>query len=123
MGYLPYSPCLTTPTTEKQGQQNHMLHEEFTSFLPPPPPALLRQTVQKKSLNKDSTEYRQRRERNNMAVRKSRDKAKRRIQVTQQRMMQLQEENHRLQKLIGQLSQELNTPEAHPITAPSSTKG
>ncbi|XP_035268788.1 CCAAT/enhancer binding protein (C/EBP) 1 [Anguilla rostrata] len=109
MGYLPYSPCITTPTTGRHGQQNHMLHQEFSSFLPPPPPALLRQPVQKKNVSKDSIEYRLRRERNNMAVRKSRDKAKRRIQVTHQRAMQLQEENHRLQKLIGQLTQELDT--------------
>ncbi|XP_036410826.1 CCAAT/enhancer binding protein (C/EBP) 1 [Megalops cyprinoides] len=107
--YLPYSPCLTTPTTERPGQQSHILHQEFSSFLPPPPPSLLRQPVQKKSVSKDSIEYRLRRERNNIAVRKSRDKAKRRVQVTQQRAIQLQEENRRLQMLIGQLTQELDT--------------
>ncbi|XP_048870532.1 CCAAT/enhancer binding protein (C/EBP) 1 [Brienomyrus brachyistius] len=64
---------------------------------------------QKKSLSKDSIEYRLRRERNNIAVRKSRDKAKRRVQLTQQRAIQLQEENHGLQALITQLTQELDT--------------
>ncbi|KAJ8277527.1 hypothetical protein GJAV_G00076180 [Gymnothorax javanicus] len=109
MGYLPYSPGLSTPAANRQGQHNLLLHQEFNSFLPPPSPAPLRHSMQKKSLSKDSIEYRLRRERNNIAVRKSRDKAKRRIQITQQRAMQLEEENHRLQKLIGQLTQELDT--------------
>ncbi|KAL6029999.1 hypothetical protein STEG23_030854 [Scotinomys teguina] len=39
----------------------------------------------KKAVNKDSLEYRLRAERNNIAVRKSRDKAKRRIMETQQK--------------------------------------
>ncbi|KAI1888998.1 hypothetical protein AGOR_G00174530 [Albula goreensis] len=107
--YLPYSQCLPTSTAERPGQHNPLFHQEFSSFLPPPPPALLRQSMQKKTLSKDSTEYRMRRERNNIAVRKSRDKAKRRVQVTQQRAVQLQEENHRLQILIGQLTQEIDT--------------
>ncbi|KAJ8413249.1 hypothetical protein AAFF_G00092450 [Aldrovandia affinis] len=108
--YLPYSPCINTSNAERPGQQNHMVHhQEFSSFLPPPPPALLRQSVQKKSLSKDSMEYRLRRERNNVAVRKSRDKAKRRVHVTHQRALQLQEENHRLQMVVGQLTQELDT--------------
>ncbi|XP_061095323.1 CCAAT/enhancer binding protein (C/EBP) 1 [Conger conger] len=109
MGYMPYPPCLTGPSAERHGQQTHMLPQEFSSFLPPPPPALLRQSVQKKIPSKDSVEYRMRRERNNMAVRKSRDKAKRRIQITHQRALQLEDDNRRLQKLIGQLTQELDT--------------
>uniref|UniRef100_A0A3Q3B7G5 BZIP domain-containing protein n=1 Tax=Kryptolebias marmoratus TaxID=37003 RepID=A0A3Q3B7G5_KRYMA len=57
----------------------------------------------------DSAEYRLRRERNNIAVRKSRDKARRRVLLTQQRAMQLQEENQKLQLKVRQLSQELDT--------------
>uniref|UniRef100_A0A3Q3WE08 BZIP domain-containing protein n=1 Tax=Mola mola TaxID=94237 RepID=A0A3Q3WE08_MOLML len=66
-------------------------------------------TSQLGSINKDSVEYRLRRERNNIAVRKSRDKARRRILLTQQRAQQLQEENQKLQLRIGQLTQELDT--------------
>ncbi|KPP61159.1 CCAAT/enhancer-binding protein epsilon-like [Scleropages formosus] len=107
--YLPYSPCISGPTSDRQ--RGHVLHQqEFSPFIPPPPPSLLRpSSLQKKSMSKDSTEYRLRRERNNIAVRKSRDKAKRRVQLTQQRAVQLQEENHKLQLLIGQLTQELDT--------------
>ncbi|KAL4616842.1 CCAAT/enhancer-binding protein gamma-like [Arapaima gigas] len=105
--YLPYSPCITATTSERQ--RSHMLHQDFSPFMPPPPPGLLRPSLQKKSVSKDSIEYRLRRERNNIAVRKSRDKAKRRVQLTQQRAVQLQEENHKLQILIGQLTQELDT--------------
>ncbi|XP_023661873.1 CCAAT/enhancer binding protein (C/EBP) 1 [Paramormyrops kingsleyae] len=104
--YLPYSPCLSGAASDRAA---HVLHQEFSPFLPPPPPGLLRQPPQKKSLSKDSMEYRLRRERNNIAVRKSRDKAKRRVQLTQQRAIQLQEENHGLQALITQLTQELDT--------------
>ncbi|XP_061445789.1 CCAAT/enhancer-binding protein epsilon [Rhineura floridana] len=63
----------------------------------------------KKSLNKDSLEYRLRRERNNIAVRKSRDKAKRRVLETQQRMVELLGENERLRSRVEQLMQETET--------------
>lgn len=63
----------------------------------------------KKRLDKDSEEYRQRRERNNLAVRKSRDKAKMRNLETQQKVLELAVENDRLQKRVEQLSRELAT--------------
>ncbi|XP_067389238.1 CCAAT/enhancer-binding protein epsilon isoform X1 [Emydura macquarii macquarii] len=63
----------------------------------------------KKAVNKESLEYRLRRERNNVAVRKSRDKAKRRVLETQQRVLELAAENERLQSRVAQLSQELDT--------------
>ncbi|XP_077171636.1 CCAAT/enhancer-binding protein epsilon [Paroedura picta] len=63
----------------------------------------------KKSVNKDSLEYRLRRERNNIAVRKSRDKAKRRVLETQQRMVELLGENERLRSRVEQLMQETET--------------
>ncbi|XP_062068605.1 CCAAT/enhancer-binding protein epsilon-like [Lepus europaeus] len=53
---------------------------------------------------KDSLEYRLRRERNNIAVRKSRDKAKRRILEIQQYMA----ENEQLRSRVRQLTQELD---------------
>ncbi|KAL1006360.1 hypothetical protein UPYG_G00071340 [Umbra pygmaea] len=107
--YLSYTPCINTASTESASQQSHMLQQEFSSFLLPHPPGALRNPLQKRGLTKDTMEYRMRRERNNIAVRKSRDKARRRIQLTQQRALQLQEENYRLQVLIGQLTQELDT--------------
>lgn len=82
--------------------------KEFSQFLLPPPPSTFRQPGQKRGLSKDSIEYRLRRERNNIAVRKSRDKARRRIQLTQQKALELQEENHRLLLHIEQLSHEVD---------------
>ncbi|KAG5268312.1 hypothetical protein AALO_G00211150 [Alosa alosa] len=113
MAYMA-APACSTSTGDHQSQQNHMGQQDFPSFLlpppPPPPPGLHhRQQVAKKGMNKDSMEYRLRRERNNVAVRKSRDKARRRIQLTQQRALQLQQENQRLQLLIEQLTHELDT--------------
>ncbi|XP_076147375.1 CCAAT/enhancer binding protein (C/EBP) 1 isoform X1 [Alosa pseudoharengus] len=135
MAYMA-APACSTSTGDHQSQQNHMgqqlrlsvasvssddvlpclasFCQDFPSFLlpppPPPPPGLHhRQPVAKKGMNKDSMEYRLRRERNNVAVRKSRDKARRRIQLTQQRALQLQQENQRLQLLIEQLTHELDT--------------
>ncbi|XP_073686748.1 CCAAT/enhancer binding protein (C/EBP) 1 [Garra rufa] len=105
MGFVPYSSCLTSSGTERAPQQNQ---QDFSQFLLPPPASSLRPVGQKRGLSKDSMEYRLRRERNNIAVRKSRDKARRRIQLTQQRALQLQEENHRLQLHIQRLSHEVD---------------
>ncbi|GCB77802.1 CCAAT/enhancer-binding protein gamma [Scyliorhinus torazame] len=58
--------------------------------------------------SKESDEYRQRRERNNMAVRKSRLKSKQKAQDTQQRVNELKEENERLEAKIKLLSKELS---------------
>ncbi|XP_062917354.1 CCAAT/enhancer-binding protein epsilon-like [Mobula hypostoma] len=63
----------------------------------------------KKAVNKDSVEYRLRRERNNIAVRKSRDKAKRRNLETQQKALEFMSENERLRSRVEQLTQELET--------------
>lgn len=61
----------------------------------------------KKSVDRYSMEYRQRRERNNIAVRKSRDKAKKRNIDMQQKLIELSAENDRLHKTIEQLTREL----------------
>ncbi|XP_054479192.1 CCAAT/enhancer binding protein (C/EBP) 1 [Anoplopoma fimbria] len=108
LSYLPYSTsCLNNSSA---GSTNHHqshanTQQDFSSFLLPS----LRTPVNKRSISKDSAEYRLRRERNNVAVRKSRDKARRRIMLTQQRAMQLQEENQKLLMRIGQLTQELDS--------------
>ncbi|XP_030070005.1 CCAAT/enhancer-binding protein delta [Microcaecilia unicolor] len=63
----------------------------------------------KKSLDRCSPEYRQRRERNNIAVRKSRDKAKKRNQDMQQKLLELSSENEKLHKRIEVLSRDLSS--------------
>ncbi|XP_051970407.1 CCAAT/enhancer-binding protein delta-like [Xyrauchen texanus] len=63
----------------------------------------------KKTIDRHSPEYRQRRERNNVAVRKSRDKAKQRNMEMQQKMIELGAENERLYKTIDQLTRELGS--------------
>ncbi|XP_040187332.1 CCAAT/enhancer-binding protein beta [Rana temporaria] len=63
----------------------------------------------KKNMDKHSDEYKVRRERNNIAVRKSRDKAKIRNMETQHKVLELSAENERLQKRVEQLSRELTT--------------
>lgn len=55
-----------------------------------------------------SEEYRLRRERNNMAVKKSRLKSKQKAQDTLQRVNQLKEENERLEAKIKLLTKELS---------------
>ncbi|RWS13173.1 CCAAT/enhancer-binding protein gamma-like protein [Dinothrombium tinctorium] len=58
-------------------------------------------------LDKDSDEYRRRRERNNLAVKKSRNKSKLKTQQTLERVKQLKDENDELQQKIEILSKEL----------------
>uniref|UniRef100_A0A3P8VHE6 CCAAT/enhancer binding protein (C/EBP) 1 n=1 Tax=Cynoglossus semilaevis TaxID=244447 RepID=A0A3P8VHE6_CYNSE len=107
MSYLPYpTNCLGNMSNTHSAELIFVYDlQDFSVFLRP----TLRPPVNKRSISKDSAEYRLRRERNNIAVRKSRDKARRRILLTQQRAMQLQEENQKLQMRIGQLTQELDT--------------
>lgn len=57
---------------------------------------------------KDTAEYFEKRERNNVAVRKSRDKAKQKQEETQQRVQQLTDENENLNKKLDLLTKELN---------------
>lgn len=64
--------------------------------------------MKKNMMDKDSDEYRQRRERNNLAVKKSRMRSKQKAQDTQQRVNELKEENERLEAKIKLLSKELS---------------
>ncbi|XP_063045494.1 CCAAT/enhancer-binding protein alpha [Engraulis encrasicolus] len=63
----------------------------------------------KKNVDKSSMEYRLRRERNNIAVRKSRDKAKMRNVETQHKVLELSTDNDRLRKRVEHLTRELET--------------
>ncbi|KAM9329678.1 CCAAT/enhancer-binding protein epsilon [Gastrophryne carolinensis] len=82
-----------------------VLKGPYSGMLPAPP---MKEHKGKKSLSKDSLEYRLRRERNNIAVRKSRDKAKRRNMETQQRALEYMAENEKLRSRVQQLTQELD---------------
>ncbi|KAK6185414.1 hypothetical protein SNE40_007656 [Patella caerulea] len=62
----------------------------------------------KKVVVKGSEEYSEKRSRNNVAVRKSRAKAKERQKTTESRVQELSTENDRLQKKIDLLTKELN---------------
>uniref|UniRef100_A0A1A8MT56 CCAAT/enhancer-binding protein gamma n=2 Tax=Nothobranchius TaxID=28779 RepID=A0A1A8MT56_9TELE len=64
--------------------------------------------MKKPTVDKDSDEYRQRRERNNLAVKKSRMRSKQKAMDTQQRVNELKEENERLEAKIKLLSKELS---------------
>ncbi|XP_006013560.1 CCAAT/enhancer-binding protein beta [Latimeria chalumnae] len=72
-------------------------------------PSSSKSAKSKKNVDKHSEEYKQRRERNNVAVRKSRDKAKLRNMETQHKVLELSAENERLQKKVEQLTRELTT--------------
>lgn len=64
--------------------------------------------VNRMILDKESEEYRKRRERNNMAVKRSRQKSKTKTMLTQERVNQLRKENESLTKKIEILSKELS---------------
>ncbi len=59
-------------------------------------------------MDKASEEYVRKRMRNNMAVKKSRDRSKKRILETQERVEQLTKENDELNQKVTLLSKELN---------------
>ncbi|XP_062381449.1 CCAAT/enhancer-binding protein gamma [Sardina pilchardus] len=69
------------------------------------PPSRLKKGA---SADKESDEYRQRRERNNLAVKKSRMRSKQKAADTQLRVNELKEENERLEAKIKLLSKELS---------------
>lgn len=64
--------------------------------------------VNRVMLSKSSDEYRQRRERNNAAVKKSRFKSKQKTLETQKRVDTLKDENAQLERRVESLSRELN---------------
>ncbi|XP_024589879.1 CCAAT/enhancer-binding protein alpha [Neophocaena asiaeorientalis asiaeorientalis] len=120
-GLFPYQPPPPPPPQHSHPPPAHLAapHLQFqiahcgqtTMHLQPghptPPPTPTGKG--KKSVDKNSNEYRVRRERNNIAVRKSRDKAKQRNVETQQKVLELTSDNDRLRKRVEQLSRELDT--------------
>ncbi len=69
--------------------------------------APLKGASRRRCFDKESEEYRERRARNNVAVRKSRDKAKQRQEETERKVQDLTSENERLQRKVDLLSKEL----------------
>lgn len=65
-------------------------------------------TTKKGGLDKDTIDYREKRDRNNVAVRKSRIKSKQRVYETEKRVKDLEDENGQLQNKIALLTKELN---------------
>lgn len=72
-----------------------------------PAPGKAAKKSKKKALDKNSQEYREKRERNNIAVRKSREKNRHQVLETQKRVKELEDENAKLQSKIALLSKEL----------------
>jgi len=64
--------------------------------------------VGKKLIDKNSEEYRRRRERNNVAVRRSRDKTRHKREETERRVIELEEENKKLREKLTLLNKEIN---------------
>lgn len=64
--------------------------------------------VGKKLIDKNSEEYRRRRERNNVAVRRSRDKTRHKREETEKRVVELEEENKKLREKLSLLNKEIN---------------
>ncbi|XP_072267343.1 CCAAT/enhancer-binding protein delta [Pyxicephalus adspersus] len=78
-----------------------------SSACPSPSSSTNKDRASKKNVDRFSPEYRQRRERNNIAVRKSRDKAKKRNLDMQQKLLELSSENEKLHKRIDMLTRDL----------------
>lgn len=101
--------CAQTSVSLPTGQPTPPTSPEPGGCAPRPHARRLsRDKAGKKCVDRLSVEYRQRRERNNIAVRKSRDKAKRRNLEMQQKLVELSADNERLHKTIEQLSRELS---------------
>ena len=64
--------------------------------------------VGKKLINKSSEEYKKRRERNNVAVRRSRDKTRHKREETERKVVELEEENQKLREKLTLLNKEIN---------------
>lgn len=99
--------CIGVPATPSP----HVVQidSNFTALHPAPGKAQKSGKMSKKSLtDKNSMEYRHKRNRNNVAVRKSREKSKGRVLDTEKRVRELEDENTHLQSKIALLSKELN---------------
>lgn len=104
-------PCqiATCAQTSMSLQPTPPTSPEPSSACPSPACPSPARSASKKNVDRFSPEYRQRRERNNIAVRKSRDKAKKRNIDMQQKLLELSSENDKLHKRIDVLSRDLSS--------------
>lgn len=72
------------------------------------PESIDKLTADKKEVNKYSEDYKQKREKNNIAVRKSREKAKRRLKLNELRINELISENQKLKNRIEVMNRVVN---------------
>lgn len=100
---LPHSQTTITSLTDPTSL---LLPDSLVGTRPAPGKAS-KKSSKKKTPEKDTREYREKRERNNVAVRKSREKNRVQIMETQQRVKDLEDENSALQSKITLLSKEL----------------
>lgn len=91
-----------------EGLSNHELASQVISKYTGKSSSANNNKRKSQNVVKDDNEYMKKRARNNVAVKKSREKAKNRIQDTQIRVEQLSKENEELQTKVNLLSKELN---------------
>jgi len=112
----PNSPSSMIVDHATASPQQHIVQidDPATPFSPssnqnrPAPGKAHRAKSSKKALDKCSDEYRVKRDRNNVAVRKSREKSRNRVLDTEKRVKELEEENTKLRSNITLLTKELN---------------
>jgi hypothetical protein len=90
------------PTPVQEVLYEDYANDEYHGKSPPPS-----KMMRKYELEKGSDEYKQKRERNNVAVRKSREKARERQQQTEQKVKTLSSENKQLTKKLELATKEL----------------
>lgn len=106
----PPKPAVTykSSTLAKDNEQKSSRLPSIASQLKAPKSRRGFSSNKKVMVEKGSEEYRLKRERNNIAVRKSRYKSKQKYVETQHKVDELQEENARLQSKVDFLTKELN---------------
>jgi len=97
--------ALTTDRTKQPLSSNLNMSNKRTAVSQSAEP----RTKKSKTVTKGTPEYIQKRERNNVAVRRSRDKAKRKALETQEKVQMLTEENKHLKEEVKKLSSEVST--------------
>ena len=97
-------------TTPQPSHQQHSLSDTLMVGKDPAPGKVKtgKPSSKKGNAERGSLEYREKRDRNNIAVRKSRIKSKQRVLETERRVKELEEENGHLQNKIALLTKELN---------------
>lgn len=106
---LPANPSPGAPTTTGAPRPPPLVDPlAGTQPAPGKAPKPSRSAAKKKMPDKATPEYRLKRDRNNIAVRKSRQKSKMRVIDTERRVKELEDENAQLQSKIALLSKELN---------------